>query len=189
MAFRGEQFSCCVDLGSIRLLVCCWFWSFSDWVFTMLMSMPIRSYFGYNVLSAFHRSCMWLGPSSLLCCEEDLVAVTLLSFSSVSIELSCYLPIIMFDTSSSPYFLPSCSLQNFAYSNHRRQSTSAVVSSCWNTLDCILLSTSYVQYGQCTPKPKCDQSMHCAGLAHVGTAGHDSLHIACRDVSHPSLSN
>lgn len=40
-----------------------------------------------------------------------------------------------------------------------------------------------VQYGPWTPKSK---RMHWVGLTQAGTAAHDTLHIACGDVSHPT---
>lgn len=58
VSFSGEQFSCFVDLVSICLLICCCSWLLSVWVCNMLISVLIKSYFGCNVLSAFHRSYM-----------------------------------------------------------------------------------------------------------------------------------
>lgn len=138
MAFRGEF---CAGLGSMCLLaVCCWFWSFSDWVCTMLVTMPVRSYFGRNVLSAFCRSYMWLGSS--LYAQRTISC----SYSALSFFLWHWIFLLCFPNHVWHFhhlisFHPVLSkilLTVIIEGSLQEQS------SCWNTLDYILLSTSYV---------------------------------------------
>lgn len=91
VAFRGEQFSCSMALGSIYLLLCCCYRSLSDWVCTMLMSVLIRSYFVCSVVSLLYS----LYVAEVLFFFYYKVKL----YSSFSIQLSCYLPIITSDTS------------------------------------------------------------------------------------------
>lgn len=133
VAFRGDKFSHCVDLGSIHLLV---------WAFPRLCLYNI-GVSGFVCLSGV--ACDW---DLLLLLWRRLTAETLLSFSFFSTELSLTSLNHAWHFHHLISFYPVCAnlqyLQNFPYRIHERQSLSAVVSSCWNIPGCILLSTSHV---------------------------------------------
>lgn len=129
-------------------------------------------------MSAFYTVCMWL-KSCFFYYKVKL-------YSSFSIQLSCYLPIITSDTSIvsiCPCFLysPKFCLQYLQEAIYKY--SCLILLEHWIVHFCPHLMFSTVSVHQ---KNRCGPCMHWTNLAHFDAVVHDSLCVSLRGVAHPS---
>lgn len=127
----------------------CCFGPFPDCVYTTLVPVLLSAFYGI--------ACGW---DLLLLLWTRLTAEALLFFSFFFPLNFLVTSLVTCLTLASSDFLPSCTLQNFAYSNHGRNNHNWMqlcppVGILWIAYCCLHPMSTAVQYGQCAPKSKC----------------------------------